>query len=78
MEHLPGGHVGAALHAVTATAAAPALADSKIEDERVWQEILAKRDAARLRSGSDAPSWRRSLDTERSDSDAKSSPAVTP
>ncbi|RVX75490.1 hypothetical protein B0A52_00843 [Exophiala mesophila] len=78
MEHLPGGSVGAALHAVTATAAAPALADSKIEEERAWQEIIAKREAARLRSGSDGANRRRSLDTERSDSEAKSSPAVTP
>lgn len=78
VESLPSGGVAAAIHAVTATATAPSLADTKLEDERAWREVLAKREAARLRSGSDGAFWRRSLEAERSDSEGKDSPAITP
>ncbi|EXJ59920.1 hypothetical protein A1O7_04067 [Cladophialophora yegresii CBS 114405] len=76
----------AAIHAVTASATAPALADSR----DAWAEILAKREAARLRSGSDMSSsssrdekmlhHMHMLDHADEDSHSKSSgsPAITP
>jgi len=81
-EHLPGGSVGAAIQAVTAAAAAPAFADSHHAlDPHAWSEILAKREAARLRSGSNMllPD-EKSLQLDQSDSESKNSasPAISP
>ncbi|OCT47712.1 hypothetical protein CLCR_03693 [Cladophialophora carrionii] len=84
VESLPSGSVGAAIHAVTATATAPALADShRALDPEAWTEILAKREAARMRSGSDMTSrdekMLQMLDHTGSDSKSSgSSPAITP
>ncbi|KAJ9604153.1 hypothetical protein H2200_011676 [Cladophialophora chaetospira] len=83
-EHLPGGSVGAAIQAVTATAAGPALADSHHAlDPQAWSEILAKREAARLRSGSDMSRpdeklMQSLLDQSDSESKNSMSPAISP
>lgn len=82
-EHLPGGSVGAAIQAATAAAAAPALAESHHAlDPQAWGEILAKREAARLRSGSDMSrpdeKLRQLLDQSDSESKNSGSPAITP
>jgi hypothetical protein len=83
-EHLPSGSVSAAIQAVTAAAAAPALADSHHAlDPQAWSEVLAKREAARLRSGSNMsqPDVEKVLglggDSD-SESKASASPAITP
>jgi hypothetical protein len=78
--------VGSAIHAMTATAAGPALADSHVAlDQGAWQEIMAKRDAARHRSGSDMQPPPGGLLTanlgESSDEEGSGkerSPAITP
>lgn len=77
--------IEAAIHAVTATATAPALADSRAADNAAWRDVLAKREAARRRSGSDEAKARSSnghFIEEGSDSEShrgyKGSPAVTP
>jgi len=84
-EHLPppttGSVIATAIHAATATGAGPALADSRAADNAAWREILAKREAARRRSGSDELRGHDSIVEEGSDSDSreyKGSPAVTP
>jgi len=83
VEHLPSGSVSAAIQAVTATASAPALADSHHAlDTQGWSQILAQREAARLRSGSDMsrPSGQilQMLDNSDADSKSSASPAITP
>jgi hypothetical protein len=82
-EHLPSGSIGTAIHAMTATATAPALAESHHAlDPQEWNAILAKREAARLRSGSNmSPPDEKMLQMlDQSDSDSKNSgsPAITP
>jgi hypothetical protein len=82
-EYLPSGSVGAAIHAVTAAATAPALAESHHAlNPEAWNEVLAKREAARLRSGSNMTSrdekLLQMLDNTDSDSKSSGSPAITP
>jgi hypothetical protein len=82
-EYLPSGSVGAAIHAVTAAATAPALAESHgALSPEAWNEVLAKREAARLRSGSNMTSrdekLLQMLDNTDSDSKSSGSPAITP
>ena len=84
-EHLPSSSVSVAIHAVTAAATAPALADSHHAlDPQAWNAILAKRQAARLRSGSimeraDERCLQQMMDSG-SDSESKTSgsPAISP
>ncbi|KEF53630.1 uncharacterized protein A1O9_10029 [Exophiala aquamarina CBS 119918] len=92
VEHLPappsnsnssGGVIATAIHAATATGAGPALADSRAADNAAWRDILAKREAARRRAGSDDMQMHRSIAEEGSDEDSssrgyKGSPAITP
>jgi len=82
-EHLPSSSIGAAIHAMTAAAAAPALAESHLAlNPEAWNEILAKREAARLRSGSNMLSRDgkilQMVDNSDSESKNSSSPAITP
>ncbi|KIW74989.1 hypothetical protein Z517_11760 [Fonsecaea pedrosoi CBS 271.37] len=84
-EHIAadGGAVGAAIHSATAMGTAAALGEESQHalDPAAWNEVLAKREAARLRSGSNMvrPDERFMHDLA-SDSESKNSgsPAITP
>lgn len=91
IEHLPappssnagGSVIAAAIHAATATGAGPALADTRAADNAAWRDILAKREAARRRAGSEDMQMQGSIVEEGSDEDSssrgyKGSPAITP
>ncbi|KIW87345.1 uncharacterized protein Z519_11981 [Cladophialophora bantiana CBS 173.52] len=78
-----GGAVGAAIHSATATGTAAALGEESQHalDPAAWNEVLAKREAARLRSGSNMPRPdERFSHGAGSDSESKNSgsPAITP
>ncbi|OAP58624.1 hypothetical protein AYL99_07714 [Fonsecaea erecta] len=78
-----GGAVGAAIHSATAMGTAAALSEESHHalDPAAWNEVLAKREAARLRSGSNMTRNSERFSHEiGSDSESKnsSSPAITP